>query len=134
MAEDFAESAALPGVVPYLTIFGGRGEAAVAFYTRAFAAKEAMRHLADDGKRLLHSRLVINKAVVMLSDDFSEGVTAPAGVTLHLQVNDSDLWFNRAVEAGAKVTMPLDNQFWGDRYGQITDPFGHFWSIGGPKR
>ncbi len=58
----------------------------------------------------------------------------PAAVTLHLQVDDADVWFQRAVSAGATVRMTLADQFWGDRYGQITDPFGHHWSIGGPKK
>lgn len=56
----------------------------------------------------------------------------PKGVGLHLQVDDADAWAERAVAAGATITMPVDNQFWGDRYGQLTDPFGHLWSIGSP--
>lgn len=53
-------------------------------------------------------------------------------MTLHLHVDDADAWFDRAVAAGATVVMPIDNMFWGDRYGQIKDPFGHQWSIGAP--
>jgi PhnB protein len=138
MTEAAAETVAIPGVSPYLTIKGGRGQEAVEFYGAAFGAAEAMRHLGQDGHRLMHSRLVINGAVVMLSDDFPDfnnGVEAPdpASVTLHLQVDDADAWWDRAVKAGAAVRMPLANQFWGDRYGQLTDPFGHRWSIGGPQ-
>jgi PhnB protein len=75
----------------------------------------------------------------MLSDDFPEyrggqPAPAPASVTLHLQVDDADRWWNRAVEAGAAVTMPIADQFWGDRYGHLKDPFGHSWSIGAPIR
>jgi PhnB protein len=123
------------GLVPYLTVKGAK--AAVEFYARAFAAREIFRQPADDGERLLHARLEINGSAVMLSDDFPEyrggqAAPAPAGVTLHLQVDDADAWWNRAVEAGATVTMPIADQFWGDRYGHLKDPFGHSWSIGAP--
>jgi PhnB protein len=75
----------------------------------------------------------------MLSDDFPDfnnGVAAPdpAGVMIHLEVDDADVWFERAVAAGASVRMPLADQFWGDRYGQLDDPFGHRWSIGSAKK
>ena len=121
------------GVTPYLTVRGGAE--AVDYYQRAFGAQEQFRQLADDGKRLLHSHLKINGGSVMLSDDFSqEGSPPPAGTTLHLQVEDADAWWNRALAAGGEVTMPLADQFWGDRYGQFKDPFGHRWSIGGPVR
>lgn len=123
------------GVTPYLTVKGGK--AAVEFYTRAFDAVEFSRQPADDGERLLHSHLGINGGSVMLSDWFPEmagGAVAPqpAGVTLHLHVDDADRWFERALAAGAVVKFPLADQFWGDRYGQVTDPFGHSWSIGAP--
>lgn len=127
------------GVTPYLTIPAGTdgAKAAVEFYGRAFDAVEFLRHPSDDGERLIHSHLGINGASVMLSDDFPEymngQVTAPpSAVTLHLQVDDADRWFERAVAAGASVVMPLGDQFWGDRYGQLRDPFGHLWSIGAP--
>jgi PhnB protein len=123
------------GLTPYLTIRGGAGEAAVAFYAAAFGASELFRNLADDGKRLLHARVMINGALLFLSDEFPEfrggaQVPPPAGVTLHLQVDDADAWISRAVSAGAEITMPVADMFWGDRYGQIRDPFGHGWSIG----
>lgn len=127
------------GVTPYLTIGGGRANEAVDFYKRAFDAEELGRHPADDGKRLMHAHLSINGADLMLSDDFPEyhgggAAPAPAGVTLHLAVEDADQAWSRAVGAGAEVTMPLADQFWGDRYGQLKDPFGHRWSIGAPSR
>jgi len=79
-----------------------------------------------------------NGADVMLADEFPEHggnlEVGPRGVTLHLAVDDADRWWNRAVEAGATVAMPLEDQFWGDRYGQLRDPFGHSWSIGAPIR
>jgi PhnB protein len=120
------------GVTPYLSVVGGK--AAVAFYKRAFNAEEVFRNTSDDGERLMHSRLLINGDWVMLSDHFSEMVggapfTPPASVTLHLQVADADLLWNQAIAAGATVRFPLADQFWGDRFGQLIDPFGHCWSI-----
>lgn len=121
--------AVAPGVYPYLTVKGGAE--AVAFYEKAFGARELLRNLGQDGVRIMHSRLEINGDIVMLSDDFSDaGAPAPAAVTLHLQVDDAGAWFDRAVAGGATVRMPLEDMFWGDRYGQLTDPFGHSWSIG----
>ncbi len=80
---------------------------------------------------------MVNGASLMLHDDFPEHGHPPAGdpacVMLHLQVNDPDAWWNRAVDAGATAVLELADQFWGDRYGQIEDPFGHRWSIGAPS-
>jgi PhnB protein len=125
------------GVTPYLTVVGGK--AAVAFYIAAFGAVELFRNVADDGERLMHSRMVINDGLLMLSDDFAENrggalPPPPTGVMMHLQVADADLWFDRAVAAGATVKMPLADMFWGDRYGQLLDPFGHSWTIAGPLK
>jgi PhnB protein len=127
------------GVTPYLTIGGGRAKEAVDFYKKAFDAEELGRHPAEDGKRLVHAHLRVNGADLMLSDHFPEycggaAAPSPAGVTLHLAVDDADPAWSRAVGAGAEVTMPLADQFWGDRYGQLKDPFGHLWSIGAPSR
>jgi PhnB protein len=124
------------GVIPYLSIPSRGGQAAVEFYQVAFGAEELFRNLADDGERLMHSRLVINGGLVMLSDEFPEYGTeadvVPKGVALHLQVDDADEWWNRALLAGAVPVMPLADQFWGDRYGRLMDPFGHCWSIAAP--
>lgn len=132
------DPASLPGVTPHLTIRDGRAAEAIDFYVRAFGAAEVGRHPAEDGKRLMHAHLVVNGGPLFLNDDFPEmtgGPTgAPAAVTLHLQVPDADAAWERALAAGAAVRFPLDNQFWGDRYGQLTDPFGHAWSIGGPLK
>ena len=133
MAE--ATSAIPVGVYPYLTVKGGK--AAVDFYTRAFGANEEFRSYGEDGERIMHARLRINGMAVLLSDYFAEfhgGADAPppAGVTLHLEVDDADRWYKRATDAGATVTMPLQDMFWGDRYGQVKDPYGHSWSIGAP--
>lgn len=133
MAEDQGPGA---GVTAYLTIRGGKGAEAVEFYKSAFGAEERFRQPADDGKRLLHSHLVINGTSVMLSDDFSPSPgPSPSGVTLHLQVDDADAWWNRAQAAGpCETTMPLADQFWGDRYGRLKDPYGHGWSIASPAK
>ena len=128
------------GVTPHLTIKDRRGHEAIAFYKAAFGAEEAMPpHLADDGERIMHAHLRINGGSVMLNDEFPEygacgAGSAPGGVTLHLQVGDADQIGSRALKAGATATMPLADQFWGDRYGQIKDPFGHSWSIGAPVK
>lgn len=127
----------MSGIIPYLTIAGGRAAEAVDFYRAAFGAEEVERHAAEDGKRLMHAHLKLNGGELMLSDDFPEyGNRAPAGrpegQRLHLYVSDADTIWNQAVAAGASVEMPLADQFWGDRYGQLRDPFGHAWSIGAP--
>lgn len=126
------------GLTPHLAIAGKRASEAIDFYVKAFGARENMRMPADDGVRLMHAHLTVNGASLMLHDEFPEYVEnesgPPDGVTLHLQVDDADAWFERAVAAGASVVMPLDNMFWGDRYGQIKDPFGHQWSIGCPVK
>ncbi|MGH2355525.1 MAG: VOC family protein [Chloroflexota bacterium] len=114
-----------------------RGAAeAIEFYKRAFGAQELARMPTPDGKLVLHAELKIGDSVLMLSDEFPEmgGCRAPealGGTTmaLHLYVEDVDTVFQRALDAGAQVSMPLENMFWGDRYGKVTDPFGHQWSI-----
>jgi PhnB protein len=129
----------MSGITPYLTIAGGRAAEAVDFYKTAFGAEEVERHAAEDGKRLMHAHLRLNGGQLMLSDDFPEygnraPVGRPEGQRLHLSVSDPDAIWNKAVAAGASVEMPLADQFWGDRYGQLRDPFGHAWSIGAPIR
>ena len=126
------------GVTPHLTIPSRGASAAIDFYIIAFGAEVLDRRLADDGDRLMHAHLRINGASVMLNDEFPEysGVqdVRPAGVTLHLQVADPDAWWTRAlVVGGAEPVLDMADQFWGDRYGVLRDPFGHTWSIGGPK-
>jgi len=128
-------------VVPYLTLRDG--SAAITFYEKAFGATLLYKMPAKDEKRLLHASLYLNGGVVMLSDEFPEsgegGTEAPptlggTAVTIHIEVDDADRWWKRAVDAGASVVMPLDNMFWGARYGKLKDPFGHVWSIGGPLK
>ena len=123
------------GVTAHLTIRDNRAADAIDFYSRAFGAEELGRHMADDGKRVMHSHLSLNGGSLMLNDDFPEfgsAASPPGSITLHLQVKDADAAWNRALEAGATEKMPLADQFWGDRYGQLTDPFGFTWSIGAP--
>lgn len=123
------------GITPFLAIGGGRAEEALAFYERAFGAQVIERNVAQDGRRLMQASAKINGGWIMLSDDFPEmGFTAPApgAVTMHLQVDDADAWWRRALDAGATAAMEIGDQFWGDRYGQLKDPFGHSWSVGSP--
>ncbi|MBV7535771.1 VOC family protein [Duganella sp. sic0402] len=107
---------------------------AIAFYKKAFNAVELMRLPGPDG-RLMHASLQIGASTLMLADDFPAygglGPKALKGspVTLHLYSPDVDAAFKQAVDAGATVRMPVADMFWGDRYGQVTDPFGHHWSI-----
>jgi uncharacterized glyoxalase superfamily protein PhnB len=122
------------GAVPY--IYPSDASAALDFYARAFAAEVAGRMPAQDGKRLMHAHIYVNGGSIMMSDSFPEfghPVQVPAGFQIHLQVADGDLWWNRAVAAGCTVAMPFEDQFWGDRYGQLKDPFGITWSVGQTK-
>ena len=108
--------------------------AAIDFYAKAFGATELGRLAGADGK-LIHAMLRIGDSSLMLLDEFPDwGALSPLSlkgspVTVHLYVEDADESFERAVAAGAKVTIPLDDMFWGDRYGKLEDPFGHQWSI-----
>lgn len=107
---------------------------AIEFYKKAFAAEEVCRIPGPQGK-LIHAMVRIGDSAVMLVDEFPEwGSVGPkllkgSPVTLHLYVEDAESFFKRAEAAGARVTMPLSDMFWGDRYGQIEDPFGHHWSV-----
>ncbi len=126
------------GLTPYLTIANDKGAEAVRFYVEAFGAEERYRNTGESG-RIMHSHLLVNGASLMLSDDFPEmrggaPAPAPAGHTLHLEVDDADRWWERAVRAGATIKMPIQDAFWGDRYGQLADPFGHCWSISSPLK
>ena len=120
-------------ITPHLVVKGARK--AIEFYKKAFGAKLLRRQLAPDRKSIVHALIQIGDSRVMLNDEFPDmdclGPLAIGGtaVTLHLYVPDADKAFERATKAGAKVTMPLAEQFWGDRYGIVTDPFGHLWSI-----
>lgn len=127
------------GLTPHIQIGDKRAAEAIEFYIQAFGATEMRRQVAEDGVRLMHAHLIINGASLMLHDEFPEyvdpdeaDVAGGSGLTLHLQVDDADAWFDRAVTAGARAAMPPADMFWGDRYGQVVDPFGYRWSIGHP--
>jgi PhnB protein len=120
-------------VTPGLTVRGAAR--AIEFYTRAFGARELGRMAAPDGQTIWHAELQIGDTRLMLADEFPDmGGRAPEAlggtpVSLHLYVEDADALVQRAVEAGATVTQPLMDAFWGDRYGKLRDPFGHEWSV-----
>jgi PhnB protein len=119
-------------VTPHLICAGAAK--AIDFYKAAFGATETARLPGPDG-RLMHAAVKIGDSQVMLVDEMPEwGALGPKSlkgspVTLHLYVDDVDAFVARAVKAGAKVTMPVEDQFWGDRYGKLEDPFGHHWSV-----
>lgn len=133
-----ANQAPTSGLTPHITIGDKRASEAVDFYVRAFNATEVIRVPAEDGVRLMHAHVHINGASLMMHDDFPEHsghpAAAPAGVVLHLQVDDTDGWYDRAVGAGATSVMAPEDMFWGDRYAQVKDPFGHLWSIATPLK
>lgn len=107
---------------------------AIEFYKKAFDAVEIARLLGPDGK-IMHAELRIGDSAIMLAQDYPEfGSRGPlalqgTSVVIHLYVPDADAAWAKAVDAGAKPLMPLSDMFWGDRYGQVEDPFGHRWSI-----
>ncbi|MCW2591130.1 MAG: hypothetical protein JWQ86_3557 [Mycobacterium sp.] len=129
-----------PSLSPHLVV--DDAAAAIDFYVKAFGATELGRVPHPDG-RLVHAALNLNGSTVMLNDDFpdfNEGKSSTpkalggTPVTIHLQVPDVESAFQRALDAGAVVVAPLEDQFWGDRYGVVRDPFGHHWSLGQPVR
>jgi uncharacterized glyoxalase superfamily protein PhnB len=119
-------------VTPHLICAGAAD--AIEFYKKAFGAVEEAR-LPGPGGRIMHAMIRIGDSAVMLVDEMPEwGALGPKSlkgspVTVHLYVENADATVERAVKAGAKVTMPLADQFWGDRYGKLVDPFGHHWSV-----
>lgn len=119
-------------VTPYLCVRGAAQ--AIEFYKKAFGAKELSRMPSPDG-RIGHAEIQIGDSMIMLSDEFPEmgGKSAqalggtPVGIMLY--VDNVDAVFERAIAAGATSKQPPENQFWGDRFGRLTDPFGHDWSV-----
>lgn len=133
----------LPPLIPHLVVNGASD--AIEFYKKALGATEVMRMPAEDGKRLMHAQIIVNGATVFLNDDFpeycegnGEGKIRPPNAlggtsfVLHLEVANCDEAVKRAADAGAKVIMPPWDAFWGARYGQVIDPFGHGWSFAHP--
>lgn len=121
-------------ITPYLTL--NNAAKAIQFYKNAFGAIEIEVNHSPDG-RIINAILKIGNSMLMLSDEFPEygcGTKPPHAlksttVMLHIYVEDVDTAFKQAIQAGAKVKMPVEDMFWGDRYGQLEDPFGHLWSI-----
>lgn len=121
------------GVVAYLQV-DGAGKASE-FYQRAFGATEVARQPVDEQGRTMHIHLYVNGGSLMLSDAYPEhgyALERPQAFDLMLQVDDIDAWWARAVAAGAEVLMPVQDMFWGARYGQLRDPFGVRWSFNQP--
>jgi PhnB protein len=119
-------------VTPHLVCAGAAD--AIEFYKKAFNAVEMGRLPGPQGK-LMHAAIKISDSTVMLADEFPEygslGPKALKGspVTIHVYVEDVDAFVKQAVAAGARITMPLEDMFWGDRYCKLDDPFGHHWSV-----
>jgi PhnB protein len=119
-------------LTPFLTV--RNAARAIEFYKQAFGAQERGVAKGPDGK-VMHAELKIGDSVIMLSDEYPEfGSLSPQSVGgspmgLHIYIENVDAAFDRAVKAGAQVEMPVMDQFWGDRYGKLKDPFGHKWSI-----
>jgi PhnB protein len=119
-------------LTPYLTVHDAR--AAIDFYRRAFGAEELLRMEMPDGT-LAHAEIRIGDSPLMLADENPEwGTTSPRALSgtsggIMMYVPDVDAAFARAVEAGATVRMPVEDQFYGDRSGQVEDPFGHRWTL-----
>ena len=122
--------------IPHLIV--SNGLAALEFYKEAFGADQGHTMMAPEGKKLLHGELTLDGHTFFVSDEFdvSEGGTCKSphtlggtGVRITLQVEDADAIVERAVAAGARELMPVQDMFWGARYGKIVDPFGHEWGI-----
>lgn len=119
-------------LTPYLTIEDTAK--AIDFYKEAFGAEEIMRMQTPDGS-IGHAEIQIGDSRVMLSDPFPQSTVRPPSerggptASIFVYVEDCDALFDQATAAGAEATMPLQDMFWGDRFGTLTDPFGHVWSI-----
>jgi PhnB protein len=145
-SSDQLEDRAMPAktkvqpINPYLTIKGAAD--AIAFYRKAFGAKEDQRMAAPDGKRVMHAALTINGGTVMLSDEFPDhggpaapSAAKPAPVAIAIQCAkpaEVDATFRRAMDAGCKSTMEPHDSFWGARFAMLADPFGHRWMLNAP--
>lgn len=120
-------------VTPCLMVRGA--DRAIEFYKKAFGAELLDRMTGPDGKTVIHSQLRIGDSFIFLGDEASgmgsgsPGKTGGSCASIHLYVDDVDAAFDRAVEAGAKVRMPVSDMFWGDRYGRVADPFGYEWGL-----
>ncbi len=120
-------------ITPQLVVRGAAD--AISFYQKVFGAKELLRNLAPDGTSIMHAELLCGDSRFFVNDEFPEhGTLSPQSlngspVTLHIYVSNVDEVFERALSAGAKTVLPVENMFWGERYGIFNDPFGHRWSV-----
>ena len=133
MAKSIAKN--MQSITPHLVVRGAAR--AIDFYRRAFGA-EVHKRTDDPTGMVMHAELKIGNSSFMLADEYpGMGNPAPgkegSSVVLNLYSDDVDALWDRATDAGATVTMPLGDQFWGDRYGQVRDPFGHSWALGQHK-
>ena len=129
------------GLIPHLVC--SPCTEAIQFYQKAFGAESLGCLMSPDGERVMHAELSIDGKVIYLADDFPEYCGGAAQnpkalggtpVTVHRYVKDCDAVYNRAIEAGATPKMPISDMFWGDRYGMVTDPYGHSWSFATHQR
>jgi len=129
--------AGVQDLIPNLVLKDTAG--AIEFYKAAFGAQELMRHPSPDGKGIWHAELRIGDTVIAMNDEMpGQGpVLTAAATTNHKPTSsfmiysaDCDAMFNRALQAGAKVAMPLMDMFWGDRMGTVSDPYGQVWMLG----
>ncbi len=136
---DIADFPSMPpvkgGLCPYVTVEGAL--AAARFYETAFAAETAFAVPPDPQGRTMHVHLYVNGASLMLSDpypDHGHPFKGHEGTVMQLHVDDADAWQARAVEAGCEVLMPVQEMFWGDRWGQVRDPYGVTWAFNASRR
>lgn len=122
-------------ITPHLVVRGAAK--AIEFYKQAFGAESLGAMSMPGSDKIMHASIMIGDSMIMLADDFPEwgshspqDSTVPSPVVIHIYTADTDGMFQRAVAAGATAKMPPMDMFWGDRYAQVTDPFGHRWSIG----
>jgi uncharacterized glyoxalase superfamily protein PhnB len=124
------------GLIPHLVVDDAAG--AIEFYKKAFGAEEIMRCATPDGKKLMHAEIKIGGKPIYLADDFPEFCggksrtpksLGASSFNVHQYVSDCDAAIKRAADAGASVTMPAADMFWGDRYGTVQDPYGHTWAF-----
>ncbi len=129
------------GIIPHIIV--KNAIEAIEFYKNAFGAEEVYRYTLPDGKSIMHAVLKIGNSMLMLVDDLPDMCGAHCGspssiggtcVFLHLYVDDVDILVDKAQEAGATIKIPLMDAFWGDRYGQLIDPYGHIWEVATHKR
>ena len=124
-------------ITPHLVV--SDAAKAIEFYKKALGAQEKDRFPMPDGKGVMHAELKIGNSIVMLGNEQPPTCLSPksrggTSVTLNVYVDNADAVFDRAVKAGCTVKMPMTDQFWGDRYGQVEDPFGHQWSFATHKQ